>query len=181
MDPLKKTYRLYKNRISWINFQNTLNSFPVEKKWAFVRGSLLYGQSLKCKNCNPNIALLLLCSCADTLKLAGQNAGPKRNFKQLYLRYCPMNLRTPPIEYYPNKIPPRVIVPFDKALDYIYTKFRNLYTHEGIGRLGNLPTNDNIFWYGLLDVMGNDTYDVDMLKILEWFSEITMESLFAIL
>ena len=71
--------------------------------------------------------------------------------------------------------------PFDKALHYIYKQFRCLYVHEGIGRLTTAP--DGIDWHTLFDKIENekDVYSVDIMKIAEWFRQITFESLFAML
>jgi len=181
LDPLRKSYRPFKGRIPWKNFLNKLNSFSYDKKWNFVRSSLLYQEAKRYGKSNPNIGMLLLCSCADAMKVAGKNAGSRRNFKQFYIRYCPTNLRDPPIEYYPNARPPLVKTPFDKALDFIYVKFRCLYVHEGIGRLQPLPSGITWIALTLLDKYCNEYYVVDTLKILNWFSTITMESLYNIL
>jgi len=90
-------------------------------------------------------------------------------------------LQVPPIDYYPNAIPPAVKTPFDKALDFIYSKFRCLYVHEGKGRLQPLPPG--ITWIGsiLLDKYCDEYYVVDTLIILDWFLTITLESLYKVL
>ena len=146
-------------------------------KWNFVRASLLYQQALTCKDCEPNVAMVLLCSCADAMKVAGEKAGSRKNFKKFYMDYCPATLRDPPIEYYPHGKPPIEIAPFEKALDFIYSKFRCLYVHEGKGRLEPLPAG--IEWVGaiLLDKYNDEYYSIDTLKILEWFAKIMVESL----
>jgi len=85
------------------------------------------------------------------------------------------------MRYYPNKRPPIQPVPFDKALDFIYSKFRCLYVHEGIGRL-ELPPDDFEWVKGtLLDACANDIYEIDFLRILNWFADITFESLYNII
>jgi hypothetical protein len=66
--------------------------------------------------------------------------------------------------------------PFDKALRYIYKQFRCLYVHEGIGHLTTRGFYDRI-----KDKDEKDLYSVDMMKIAEWFRQITFESLFAML
>jgi hypothetical protein len=183
VDPLKKAYKPFNNKISWSDFQNGLGALPEDKKWRFVRSSFLYQQALKCKKCNPNIAMSLLCSCAEALKLEGKNAGSQQNFKELYLKHCPTSLRTPPIEYHQNMSINPVTAPFDKALYYIYKRFRCLHLHEGIDRLHNLTVHGKTIHIGasLMDKLGNDAYAVDLLRILDWFLEITFNSLFDIL
>ena len=178
---LKKGYRPFKGRIEFKIFLNKLNSFTNIEKWNFVRGSLLYQRALKCKRCDPNIAMLLLCSCADAIKIAGKNAGSLKNFKQFYIKYCPIKLKDPPIEYYTDTKLPPVRTSFNKALDFIYKKFGNLYIHEGIEQLE--PLSKGTIWAdsSLLDKFNNNYYVVDILIILDWFSLITIESLFNIL
>lgn len=76
-----------------------------------------------------------------------------------------------------------VTAPFDKALYYIYKRFRCLHLHEGIDRLHNLTVHGKTIHIGasLMDKLGNDAYAVDLLRILDWFLEITFNSLFDIL
>jgi len=125
--------------------------------------------------------MVLLCSCADAVKVAGEGAGSKNNFKALYMQYCPSGSRVAPIKYYPNKQLPLQDVPFEKALGLIYAKFRCLFVHEGIGKL-ELPREDmKMIMNTDLDIYGNDVYSIDILRILEWFSKITLESLYAML
>lgn len=177
---LREAYIPFKGRLAFNNFVTKVNSLSIDK-WNFVRASLLYQQALKCKDCNPNVAMVLLCSCADALKVAGKKAGSRRNFKAFYLNNCPATLRVPPIKYHPNAQPRIAVAPFDKALDFIYSKFRCLYVHEGKGRLQPLPSG--IKWIGsfLLDEFNNEYYHIDTLRILEWFANITLESLYNLL
>jgi len=177
---LKKAYVPFQNCLTFSDFQTKVSNLG-NSKWNFIRASLLYQQSLKCKNCEPNVAMVLLCSCADAMKVAGPNAGSRRNFKQLYLRHCPKDKRDSPMKYYPNNKPPAQPVPFNKALDFIYSKFRCLYVHEGIGRLELPPRDFEWFKDALLDKYNNEIYAVDIIKILEWFTDITLESLYDIL
>jgi hypothetical protein len=176
---LKEAYSSFNQKLSFVDFQSKLNSLAIDK-WNFVRATLLYQQAVKCGDCNPNVGMVLLCSCANALQLVGEGK-PWENFKEFYLTYCPAHFRTPPIEYYPNGKIPRTTAPFEKALRYIYKQFRNLFVHEGIGYLITAP--DGIDWHTLYDKIKNenDVYSVDMMKIAEWFRQITFESLFAIL
>jgi len=181
LDALRKSHRPFKNRISWDVFQARLNSLGNRKKWSFVRASLLYQEALRCRKCNPSVSMLVLCSCAESMKVAGGKAGCRKNFKEFFLRYCPQGLRNPPIEYYPLASPPPVAAPFDKALDFIYKKFRCLYIHEGIGHLRPLPRGTTWIYAPLLDKYGKEIYVVDTLKILDWFLAVTFECLSTIL
>jgi hypothetical protein len=176
---LKEAYSHFDKRLSFSDFKIRLDALTIDK-WNFVRAVLLYNQAVECKECNSNVAMVLMCSCADALQLVGENKS-NANFMRFYLNYCPSHLRTAPIEYYPNGRIPRTTAPFDKGLHYIYKQFRCMYVHEGIGHLTNAP--DGIDWHTLYDRIKNeeDIYSIDMIKILEWFSQITFESLFAML
>jgi len=177
---LKKAYHPFKQRLSFNDFCTRVNSLPIEKR-NFARASLLYQQASKCKDCEPNIAMVLLCACADALKVAGKNAGSHKNFSQFYLKYCPSNLRVPPLEYFPNAKPPPVTAPFAKALGFIYSKFRCLYVHEGKGRLSPIPRGIGVFASLLLDKYDNEYYHLDTIKLHDWFEKITLESLYNML
>lgn len=177
---LKRAYLPFQSRISFQEFVKKANSLAVDK-WDFVRASLLYQQALKCKSCEPNIAMVLLCSCADALKTAGKNAGSRKNFKDFYLNHCPSALRVPPLNYYPQLKPPAVVASFDKALDFIYSKFRCLFVHEGKGRLSQLPKGIAFIGSFLLDMFENIPYHLDTIKLTEWFERITLESLYELL
>jgi len=176
-EALRKAYPPFQKSIDFNGFSAKVNSLGNEARWNFVRASLLYQKALKCKECEPNVAMVLLCSCADAVKVAGEGAGSRNNFKALYMNYCPSGSRLVPIRYYPNGNPPLQDVPFERALDLIYAKFRCLYIHEGIGNLELPPKDMELFMHTWLDKYGNDIYNIDILRILEWFSNITFESL----
>jgi len=178
---LKEVYSSFKQRLSFDDFQSKINSLTIDK-WNFVRATLLYQQSLKCTECNPNIGMVLLCSCVDALQLVGGENKSKANFMSFYKKYCPKSLRVPPMEYYHNGKTPAVTAPFEKTLTFIYKRFRCLYVHEGIGHLDFLP--EMPMEHTLFDKISAedpDIYSIDMLKIVGWFEEITLESLFAML
>ena len=180
---LKQVYSTFTGRLSFEDFQDKLNSLSVDK-WDFVRAVMLYQQSVNCTKCNPNVGMVLLCSCADALRLVAEERS-RANFMKFYLDYCPTSLRTPPIEYYPNGRTPKVTAPFDKALYYIYKKFRCLYVHRGIGRLDITPEIEGveIIDFPLLDkIKGeSDAYAVYIEKVPEWFEKVTLESLYTLL
>lgn len=178
---LKSAYPPFAKLLDFDEFSTRVNSLGNEARWNFVRASLLYQQALKCKGCEPNVAMLLLCSCADALKIAGEGVGSRKNFRELYLKYCPSGLRVAPINFYPNRRPPLQDVPFGRALDLVYSKFRCLYVHEGIGKLELPPEDMKLFMHTSLESYGNDIYHIDILRILEWFANITFESLRAML
>jgi len=173
---LKEAYSSFKQRLSFDDFQSKINSLTIDK-WNFVRATLLYQQSLKCKECNLNVAMVLLCSCAEAMQL--EETAEKR-FKEFYERYCPSRLRNPPIEYMPNGKPPMVTAPFDIALHCIYKLFRCFFVHEGIK---HLRPEDNIdVLYDKIKIE-DKIYTVKLYlpEITNWFEKTTFESLFAML
>ena len=178
---IKKAYRPFENKLTFTQFNTKFNQLSTDKK-RFLRASSLYQQSQKCAKCEPNVSMALLCSCADSLKLHGLNT-PRRNFTTFYNRYCPSNLMQPPIQCHPHCSVnvPMVSVSFGNALDYIYEKYRNLFIHEGKGRLAKLPKGTTLIGSTLLDKFRGDCYVINDLRILSWFSEVTRESLYAML
>ena len=152
------------------------------KKWNFVRASVLYQQALKCGKCDPNVAMLLLCSSADSMQLTGKRK-PWGNFEKFYRDYCPSGSRNPPIKYYATLKPPSILrdASFEEALDYVYARFRCLYTHEGIGRLELPPKGIHLVGSKMLDKFRDKHYVIDLLSVLGWFASITRESLSKIL
>jgi hypothetical protein len=180
-DPFKKAYKPFKNQIAFNVFKTKVEALN-KKKWNFVRAIFLYQQALKCGKCDPNVAMLLLCSSADSMQLVGKRNSWK-NFEKFYKDYCPMPLRNPPIKYYAILKSPviRKDASFDEALDYIYANLRCLYVHEGIGRLESVPKGINLVGSELMDKFKGKYYVIDRLTVLNWFALITKESLYKIL
>ena len=178
---IKEAYRPFRNKLTFTQVNTKFSQLSTDKK-RFLRASSLYQRSQKCAKCEPNVSMALLCSCADSLKLHGLNT-PRRNFTTFYSRYCPSNLMQPPIQCHPHcdVNVPMVSVSFGNALDYIYEKYRNLFIHEGKGRLAKLPKGTTWIGSTLLDKFRGDCYVIDDLRILSWFSEVTRESLYAML
>jgi len=176
---LKEAYPSFKDRLSFEDFKKKVYSLKILDKWNFVRATLLYQHSLKCENCDPNIKMVLLCSCADALQLVGDDRRSYQNFMHFYKTYCPSQFRIAPIKYFGKM--PLATVPFEKAIRFIYKRFRCLYLHEGVKQLTEVPKW--IMSHESIDgIKGEkDIYVVDLLKISEWFGKITFESLFAML
>ena len=175
---IDQLFEIFKDRLTIEQFRakvDVLNG----KKNNFLNASLLHRQALKCKGCEPNIAMMLLCSCADAMKLVGKGK-PRENFKRFYKDYSPIASRIPPIKCYFDDKPLNYCDPsFDETLEYIYKRFRNLYAHEGTGLLEQ-PKSPDLIWYGLCDKFeetSNKTYVTDIVRILDWFATITKESL----
>lgn len=182
-NPIEKSYEAFKDRLTLETFKTKVDVLG-KKKWDFVRASLLYLQALKCKDCDPNVAMMLLCSCADAMQLVGRKK-PHRNFNKFYLDYCPCTLRSPPIDFYlVGKSPSRQKASFKEALEYIYENFRCLYVHEGIGQLKSPPRGVHLLGNELIDKLEKTSkkcYIIDLVKVPNWFAEITNKSLYKIL
>jgi hypothetical protein len=180
-DPLKKAYKPFKNEMAFKDFKTRVEALS-KKKWNFVRASFLYQQALKCGKCDPNVAMLLLCSSADAMQLVGKRNSWK-NFEKFYKDYCPSGSKNPPIKHYLNLKPPLTLTDasFEEALDYIYANFRCLYVHEGIGRLELPPKGIILVGSELLDKFKGEYYVINILNVLSWFALITKESLSKIL
>ena len=175
---LDRLFETFKEGLTPEQFRTKVDALN-EKKDNFVRAGLLYQQALKCKDCEPNVSMMLLCSCADSMKLVGRKKS-RENFKKFYKEYSPIASSNPPIKYYLDANPSSYSdASFEEALDYIYVRFRSLYTHEGRGLL-ELPKGDSLIGYELMDKLeetSDKCYVIDILKILNWFATMTKDSL----
>ena len=178
---LKEVYSSFENRMSFEEFRTKFNALPKDK-WNFARAVSLFQQFLKCKDCNPNVGMVLLCSCADALQLKGGKFCSKANFIEFYLKYCPHEYRLMPIEHLSREKRNTETIPFDKkTLDYIYQTFRCSYVHVGIGNLMPLPKN--VYSHHLLGRFEKekDFFMLDLVEFPKWFEKITFESLYEML
>ncbi|MGD0027545.1 MAG: hypothetical protein ABSC91_01235 [Candidatus Bathyarchaeia archaeon] len=94
--------------------------------------------------------------------------------------YCPSSLRTPPVKCYLGASS-YGDASFEEALDYIYSRFRSYFVHQGIGRLELPPTGVNLVGGDLWDKFHDKIYVIDTLNVLNWFARITGESLYKFL
>jgi hypothetical protein len=171
----KRAFNSFSNRLTWEDFETKLASLPLPKRDDFLNASLLYQQALKCEGCAPNVAMLLLCSCAESMQLGEKS---RLRFKKFYADYCPSDKKNPPIKYYLDERPSTYNdASFEEALDYIYEKFRCFYVHEGADYLEN-PNGMIVTLEDKLKETNDRTYVIDLPKILEWFKTITIESLY---
>jgi hypothetical protein len=172
----KMVFNSFSNRLTWEDFETKLDSLP--KRDNFLNASRLYQQALKCEGCARKVAMVLLCSCADAMQLVGER-NSRKNFKKFYESCCPNDLRKPPIKYYLDGKPLTYNdASFGEALDYIYTRFRCSYVHDGIDYL-ELPKG--LSGYTIIDELRkikDKHLVIDILKILDWFKIITFESLY---
>ena len=178
---LQEIYSSFNHRLDFEDFKRKFSSLPIDK-WNFARAILLYQQYLKCKDCNPNVGIVVLCSCADALQLKGGKYYSKANFSEFYSRYCPTEYRKMPIEHLSREKRNSETIPFDKrALDYIYQEFRCSYTHVGIGSLEPLPENIHSHYRIGKFEKEKDFFTIDLIDFPKWFEKVTFESLYALL
>lgn len=107
-----------------------------------------------------------------------EREGPTYNFKRFLLRYCPEKIRNPPM-----KISPRGGVlreaTFEEAVRFIYARFRSLFVHQGIGRLGRPPSSKEVSYSGLADKFGKDYYSINLPEVEVWFAKVVLESVWS--
>jgi hypothetical protein len=194
MEKVKSLRPLFKEKHSLEDFKAKLNSLSSEEKINFANACLLYQQALKCEGCKSNglnIAMTLLCICADAIKITRRRA-PRENFIRFYQTYCPPGLKEDiPIERY-NSRGELLKASFEETLHLIYESFRNPFVHEAKtwfelppersedGMLINLTsTRIETFEKDSKATLyyGDKLYIVYVDKILEWFKKATLESL----
>jgi hypothetical protein len=123
---IDQLFEIFKDGLTLEQFRAKVDALN-GKKNNFLNASRLYRQALRCKGCEPNIAMMLLCSCADTMKFVGERR-PRENFKRFYKDYSPIASRNPPITFYFDDKPLAYYVPsFDETLEYI-TRDSETYT-----------------------------------------------------
>jgi len=206
MERVKSIHSLFKDKHNLENFKAMLDSLPNEKKVNFVNACLLYQQALKCKECKPtgpNIAMLLLCICADAIKITGKRA-PRENLIRFYQTYCPPELKKDILieRYNPQGEPEYTKASFEEALHLIYERFRNPFAHEArrwfedfspelcesLKKWAKMGMQINIINRGRIEAFEKDSktamrygdkgyHIIDIDNLLEWFKKATLESL----
>ncbi len=106
-----------------------------------------------------------------------EREGAMYNFKKFLLEHCPAKLREPPMKVYHKFKLPATAASFEESLGYIYSKFRSLFIHEGVPRLDTTPMDGTVIGRHLGDVYRGDAFNIDMMKVLDWFSQVVLESL----
>jgi hypothetical protein len=118
---------------------------------------------------------------ADFIDSEKNREGISYNFRKFLLTYCPTELRKPPIKVYNGKGDD-----FEIAVRAIYSNFRSLYLHAGIGyaSVADKPYVDketgeevDIFAIPLLIKSGRKYISVELTKITSWFAEVVKKSM----
>ena len=108
--------------------------------------------------------------------------GIAYKFRKFLNDHCPKVLRSPPIKVYRGQGDQ-----FDIAIRTIYSRFRSLFLHAGIGyaEIANQPYIDeetgepiHIVAIPLLLKVDGKIVSVELTKITDWFAEVVKQSLF---
>jgi len=217
-------YRTFSEMVSKEDFDKHLGSMKQNDILRFLDASLIYQQAMKCRACNSDITITLLCSAIEAVSAAEKSIifknwlmdkrlkdlankdekqvkeilnqayesfmsseenreGISYNFRRFLLRYCPEELRNPPLRILSGKGDV-----FEIAVRAIYSNFRSLYLHRGIGTAGfaDKPIIDrasvHIDMTGiplprLLKADGNIVC-VELTRVTDWFAVVVKGSLF---
>jgi len=218
---MKDVFKAYSDSLSVEEFQNRWGSLNIGGQKAFGRASLMYLQASKCRSCNSDVCITLLCSAVETVadgknvifkdwlvankprELANKNEkqvieslnetyeeylhsetereGIAYNFRRFLDAYCPDGLKNPPIKVYKG-----TGTPFDIAVRGLYSRFRSLFLHEGIGyaSIADRPLIDEetgetvkMFAIPLLAKVDNKYVSFELTKLADWFSQVVKASL----
>jgi len=219
---MKDSHKAFAGMIDEEEFNKLFSLFSTQKQKEFGRACFMYQRALKCKPCDPDISIALLCSAVETVsggtsvifkdwllnsklgELANKNEsqvgeclnrayqeylsaeenreGIAYNFRKFLNDYCPEGLKKPPIKVYKGQGDP-----FDIAVRGMYSRFRSLFLHAGIGYAGitNQPYIDeetgepvHMIAIPLLLKVDDKYVSVELTKITDWFAEVVKQSLF---
>jgi len=116
----------------------------------------------------------------DAFLKSDEREGIAFNFWQFIAKYCPAELRKPPVKVYKGEGNP-----FDITVKGLYSRFRSLFLHEGIGfaSVADEKYEDEegeeikMIAIPLLLRMGNAYVSVELTQIKPWFYEVVANSL----
>jgi len=205
------------------DFNKSFNFLKKKEKKIFGRTSLMYQKAMRCKTCDSDICIALLCSTIEVLsggksiifkdwllknrlsELTGKSPaqvktalnrayedylmseeereGISYNFRMFLSKYCPENLKNPPIKVYKGKGEP-----FDVALRGLYSRFRSFFLHRGIGYAGSVDepyidkeTGEAIHMIAmplLMKVDNSKIVSFELTRLTDWFAQVVKQSLF---
>ena len=219
---VKEGYGTFSELISEGDFNQLINCLEEEEMKNFLRASLMYQRAIKCRSCDQDVCIALLCSAVEAIsggenivfkdwlvnnrlmELINKSEGQLRrilnrayqdyasseenregisyNFRKFLTTYCPEGLKNPPIKIYKGEGGL-----FDITLRAIYSNFRCLYLHEGIGyaSTADQPLIDketgepiHLIAVPLLVKVGRKYVSIELTKITDWFAEVIKNSLF---
>jgi hypothetical protein len=179
--PVDNAFTFFSDKVERERFSELINSLG-DLKWNFLRACRLYGQAVKCKNCNSDVAMTMLCSAIESMQ--GKESRPYQKFRKFLKQDCPEEFQKSPMKIFVSKKEVRQAT-FEESISYIYGNFRSLFLHEGIGRVTvELPVglkNAYFFSDSLADKYREKYYIIERLEILDWFDRVVKESLWCFL
>lgn len=117
----------------------------------------------------------------DYLNSEEKREGITYNFRKFLTTYCPERLKNPPITVYKGEGEL-----FEIALKGLYSRFRSLFLHEGIGYAGTVnefrideETGEEaiIIAVPLLLKVNGKPVSMELTEITDWFANVVKESL----
>ncbi len=217
---IKSSYEAIGKRIPEEEFNKLFAALEKTGQKSFARACFMYQRAMKCRGCDSDIAIALMCSSIESVSggktvifkdwllkqdltnitkqdekhvrafinkayddymLSDDRDGISYNFMKFMLKYCPKELRTPPIIVYKGAGDP-----FNILVRGLYSNFRSLFLHGGIGyaSLVDKPYIDDetgepitMIAIPLLLKMGGKVVSVELTKLVPWFSEVVLCSL----
>jgi hypothetical protein len=152
----------------------------------FLRACRIYGQTVKCKSCNRDVAMAMLCSAIESVQ--GKRGRPYTKFVEFLMKNCPLSAQNSPMRIFVRKDEIRQ-ASFEESISYVYGNFRSLFLHEGIGRVtAELPPGlerAGLISSSLADKHKHGKIDkiyiIELLHVLDWFDNVVKQSLWQFL
>jgi hypothetical protein len=157
---------------SGVESNNATSSSLIFKDW-LVKKKLDQLSGKSADEVRKNLDLLY----KEYIESETEREGASYNFKRFLVKYCPQKFRNPPMIVYPKARPVARRATFEEALSYVYSKFRSLFVHQGIGRLERPAFAGTLVYSSLLDKHGSNHYGIDIQRVLDWFEWVVLESL----
>lgn len=182
---LDNAFTLFSDKVEKERFSELINSLS-DLRWNFLRACRLYGQAVRCKNCNEDVAMTMLCSVIESIK--GKGNRPYAKFRKFLIENCPQEAQTSPMRIFVSKNEVRQAT-FEESISYLYGNFRSLFLHEGIARVKVEPPpgleHAHLISSSLADKhkhkQDEKIYIIERPKVLDWFENVVKESLWCFL
>jgi hypothetical protein len=186
-------------------FEKLFMSLSTDERARFTNASHMYRRAMKCKNCDGDVCLALLCSTIDAI--SNHRLRVHERFEQFLMEYCPENFRKSPLVFYQDLKPPedykkiqssldelrkqlreqqKPVNEFERAIDFVYSRFRCYFLHEAVGLAGTHQRSNKI--KEPIEDLISPHFDLNYEKslgipvridprIVEWFSKAVIVSL----
>ena len=182
---INDAFVLFCDKVEKEQFARRVESLD-ESSLNFLRACRIYGQAVKCKSCNRDVAMTMLCSAVESV--AEKGGRPYQKFIKFLTKNCPVPAQTSPMQIFIRKDETRQAT-FEESTSYVYGNFRSLFLHEGIGRVSvELPPGlerAGLFSSSLADKHRHEKvekiYIIELLQVLDWFENVVKQSLWQFL